>query len=61
MGPTWGRQDPGWPHVGHMNLAIWDNYLECKHSIVLDCTAHHKSKHKKSQKANIANMTIDEF
>ena len=21
--PTWGRQDPGGPHVGHMNLAIW--------------------------------------
>ena len=24
VGPTWGRQDPGGPHVGHMNLAIWD-------------------------------------
>ena len=23
MGPTWGRQDPGGPHVGHVNLAIW--------------------------------------
>ena len=23
MRPTWGRQDPGVPHVGHMNLAIW--------------------------------------
>ena len=23
MGPIWGRQDPGGPHVGHMNLAIW--------------------------------------
>ena len=23
MGPTWGRQDPGGPHVGTMNLAIW--------------------------------------
>ena len=22
-GPTWGRQDPGGPQVGHMNLAIW--------------------------------------
>ena len=21
MGPTWGRQDPGEPHVGPMNLA----------------------------------------
>ena len=24
MGPIWGRQDPCGPHVGHMNLAIWD-------------------------------------
>ena len=24
MGPTWGRQDTGGPHVGHMNLAIWE-------------------------------------
>ena len=24
MGPIWGQQDPGGPHVGHMNFAIWD-------------------------------------
>ena len=24
MGTTCGRQDPGWPHVGPMNYAIWD-------------------------------------
>ena len=23
IGPTWGRQDPGGPHVGHTNPAIW--------------------------------------
>ena len=23
MGATWSRQDPGGPHVGPMNLAIW--------------------------------------
>ena len=23
MGPMWGRQDPGGPHVGPMNFAIW--------------------------------------
>ena len=23
MGPIWGRQDPGGPHVGPINLAIW--------------------------------------
>ena len=29
MGPTWatwGRQDPGGPHVGHMKLAIWGSF-----------------------------------
>ena len=25
MGPTWGRQDPGGPHVGPINLVIWDD------------------------------------
>ena len=25
MGPIWGRQDPGGPHVGPMNLALWCN------------------------------------
>ena len=23
MGPIWGRQDPGGPHGGPMNFAIW--------------------------------------
>ena len=23
MGLIWGRQDPGGPHAGPMNLAIW--------------------------------------
>ena len=27
MGPIWGRQDPGGPHVGPMNVAIWDDTL----------------------------------
>ena len=26
MGPIWGRQDPGGPHFGRMNFAIWDIY-----------------------------------
>ena len=27
MGPIWNRQDPGGPHVGPMNFAIWgSNY-----------------------------------
>ena len=24
IGPCWGRLDPGEPHVGPMNFAIWD-------------------------------------
>ena len=24
MGPIWGRQDPGGPHVGAINFAIWE-------------------------------------
>ena len=27
IGPIWGRQDPGGPHVGLMNLAIWVWYI----------------------------------
>ena len=28
MGPIWGRQDPGGPHVGPMNFAIWANLVK---------------------------------
>ena len=28
MGPIWGRQDPGGPHVGPMNFAIWDDTVK---------------------------------
>ena len=28
MGPIWGRQDPGEPHGGPMNLAIWELVTE---------------------------------
>ena len=24
MEPLWGRQDPGGPHVGPMNFALWE-------------------------------------
>ena len=32
MGPIWGRQDPGGPHVGPMDLVIWGG---CKHEALL--------------------------
>ena len=36
MGPIWGRQDPGGPHVGPKNLVIWVGALrEPKSSIQL--------------------------
>ena len=28
MGPTWGQLDPGMPHVGHVNFAIWEWYRQ---------------------------------
>ena len=27
MGPSWGRQDPGGPHVGHIKFVIWVTLL----------------------------------
>ena len=27
MGPIWGRQDPGGPHVGPIIFAIWETIL----------------------------------
>ena len=32
MAPIWGRQDPGGPHVGPMDLAIWDMVMKTKPS-----------------------------
>ena len=34
MGPIWGRQDPGGPHVGPLNFAIWVSLVESKVSLV---------------------------
>ena len=28
MGTIWGQQDPGGPHVGPVNLVIWDTTVE---------------------------------
>ena len=33
MGPIWSRQDPGGPHVGPTNLAIWVHNISQIHSI----------------------------
>ena len=41
MEPIWGRQDPGGPHVGPMNLAIW--VCLCRLIMLLSLTSHSKS------------------
>ena len=36
MGPIWGRQAPGGPHVGPMNFAIWGFHVQTVvHSLVI--------------------------
>ena len=37
MGPIWDRQDPGGPHVGPMNLAIWHIQQVSLSSCVSSC------------------------
>ena len=41
MRPIWGRQDPGGPHGGPMNFAIWDDLgsntvwsIKCAHVLI---------------------------
>ena len=38
MEPIWGRQDPGGPHVGPMNLVIWVHIRV--HIFILLCFYH---------------------
>ena len=37
MGPIWGRLDPGGPHVGPMNFAIWAVIYPCNVRSCLFC------------------------
>ena len=34
MEPIWGRQNPGGPHVGPMNFAVWEVYLHSPEYII---------------------------
>ena len=38
MGPIWGRQDPGGPHVGPINFTIWVGTSET-HEIIIEVIA----------------------
>ena len=44
MGPAWGRQDPGGPHVGHINFAIWEVYQHTGCKWLVHGTKHRKDK-----------------
>ena len=35
IGPTWGRQDPCWSHVGPMKIVIWVILANCKEGLRL--------------------------
>ena len=38
IGPIWGQQDPGGPHVGPMDFVIWDNFSQiCTHMWDMKC------------------------
>ena len=51
MGPIWGRQGPGGPHVGPMNFAIWDNWLNFH-------TRHQSRTHRLPGNANVIDTQI---
>ena len=43
MGPIWGGKDPGGPHVGPMNFAIWNDieaHFHYAFSIRILCPLH---------------------
>ena len=52
MGPIWGRQDPGGPHVGPMNFAIWviasknHKHLPIEINVFISHISQNKSDHK---------------
>ena len=65
MGPIWGRQDPGGPHVGPMNFVIWvvtyswDISLPITCILIFELIPHfHKECHKKffSEKIVFSNV-----
>ena len=37
MGPTWGRQNPGGPIVGHVNLVLWEAIQQSPKLSVIWC------------------------
>ena len=57
MGPIWGRQDPGGPHVGPMNFAIWDAILphhDSQYFRLLDTNFLHHETSSNKNRADVA-------
>ena len=44
MGQTWGRKDPGGPHVGPMNFAIWVDLQPNNYRMSCMLTEHNENK-----------------
>ena len=55
-GPIWGRQDPGGPHIGSMNFAIWVNRLS--HPFDLRVRPHEMKCRRSKISTKHSNMTI---
>ena len=63
MGPIWGLQDPGGPHVGPMNFVIWGTVLNgvfrLPNGITSPCICHfHINKNTKQQLLVTSNAII---
>ena len=59
MRPIWGRQDPGGPHVGPMNFAIWDNACKQTHKNIGQCIIWSHKEWQCSQSKTKHNKTYD--
>ena len=53
VGPIWGRQDPGGPHVGSMNFAIWEGLMEQKRLML---AVQNKTKHSHTMPPHLTSL-----
>ena len=70
MGPIWGRQDPGRPHVGPMNFVIWVAYVLCQGillkcwgeaAVILPCSVQNFGRIRRWKSASWANEILRDF
>ena len=58
MGPILGRQDPGGPHVGPMNFAIWDLPHDCLFNRLCRCKWKKTGEFPTQRTSNAENISI---